>query len=194
MSPVEEDDTEDVGHSQMQRFRESQAVDTMRQLRAQFLDTAIGIEADVRSMIVDYYLPGSPVWLRELFEDQFIPPRRVGFGTLESLLAKVMRRELDTMHPDAREFATEALDLLHTAVEDRNRFAHLPMDRDYGPLRGLDEGDMDVMVVSSFPRIGDMTIEDANGALNSAERCHTLLVTARAELLRVIDRRPRPDY
>jgi hypothetical protein len=79
-----------------------------------------------------------------------------------------MRKELEAMHPDARDMVTDFLRLLHTTVEDRNRFAHLLMDHNYEPTEQFQGGNLDVLVISATPRIGDMTIEDANEAWKGA--------------------------
>ncbi len=162
----------------------------MRMVRAGFLDVAIEIEADLRLMLIDYFLT-EPRKV-DLFWDFY--ESRGTLGPVVSRFKKVLiaEREVLAAERDFRPNRWTPCCTLDELVQHRNRFAHDPMSQHF--LVDVEEGS----VVRNEWRVGQrredgpyFTIESANDAYEKARACEDLVIRVRLPLERAA-RRPPP--
>jgi hypothetical protein len=162
----------------------------MRTVRAGFLDVAIEIEADLRLMLIGYFITESRKV--DLFWDFY--ESRGTLGPVVSRFKKVLVAERGALAAQ-RDFSAEQVDaLLHALdelVQHRNRFAHDPMNQHF--LVDVNKGG----VVRNEWRIGQrgedgpyFTIESANEAYEKARACEELVMRVRMPLEIAAGRRP----
>jgi len=160
----------------------------LRMVRAGFLDVAIEIEADLRLMLIDYFL--TEARKVDLFWDFY--ESRGTLGPVVYRFKKVLVAEREALAAE-RDFSAQQVDaLLHALdelVQHRNRFAHHPMSQHFE----VEEGS----ALRSEWRIGQgrengpyFTIESANDAYEKARTCEDLVIRVHLPLERAARRRP----
>jgi hypothetical protein len=152
---------------------------------------AIEIEADLRLMLIDYFL--TEARKVDLFWDFY--ESRGTLGPVVYRFKKVLVAEREALAAE-RDFSAQQVDaLLHALdelVQHRNRFAHDPMSQHF-------QVDVEAgSVVRNEWRIGQrredgpyFTIESANDAYEKARACEDLVIRVRLPLERAA-RRPPP--
>jgi hypothetical protein len=152
----------------------------MRMVRAGFLDVAIEIEADLRVMLVNYFLTESHKV--ELFWDCY--ESKGTLGPVVDRFKKVLVVERESLAA-GHDFSAQQVDALQHALDElvrhRNRFAHDPMSQHFLVKGGS--------VIQNEWRIGQrdengryFTIESANDAYQKALACEDLVMRVRIPL------------
>ena len=152
----------------------------LREIRASFLDVAIEIEIGLRAMLVEYFIDDPNK--RDLFESLY---EGETLGRIVKRFNKVLTKEQEALST-ADVNLDELKASLHDLVENRNVFAHQPMDAWYGVNEHR-------QVVHSEVRIGprnrsDATffnVETAKKAYEDARHCEELVLRLRLPFLQL---------
>jgi hypothetical protein len=177
-----------VSEDWMENARVAQdQVAKLRDIRASFLDTAIEVEMDLRTMLVGYFV--DDMKKRYLFEEVY-ENQDGTLGRLVGQFNKVLNAEREPLVAAGVDI-DPLMSALAELVKNRNIFAHQPMDHYYGVDQATNR------VVSAEVRIGkrytaDATyfnVETAQKAYERARHCEQLIMEMRLPFgrLRVTD-------